>query len=82
MVIGEVGLLGELRPVSGLERRLREAARLGFSAAIVPPAGRGATTPTIAGLRVREVATLREAVQVGVAGVPSAHGDALPAMLG
>src|SRR5262249_52887570 len=33
---GEVTLLGGLRPVRGLERRLREAARLGFRRAIVP----------------------------------------------
>ena len=33
---GEVSLLGSLRPVQGLERRLREAARLGFRQAIVP----------------------------------------------
>ena len=39
VVIGEVGLLGELRGVAGLERRLREAARLGFGRAIVPRAG-------------------------------------------
>ena len=82
VVIGEVGLLGELRPVSGLERRLREAARLGFTAAIVPPAGRGQTSPTVPELRIREVASLREAVQVGLSGVPSTHGDAMPAMLG
>ena len=36
VAIGEVGLLGELRPVAGLERRLREASRLGFGRAIVP----------------------------------------------
>ena len=41
VAIGEVGLLGELRAVSGLERRLREAARLGFGRAIVPGGGRG-----------------------------------------
>ncbi len=38
VAIGEVGLLGELRPVGGLDRRLREAARLGFARAIVPRA--------------------------------------------
>ena len=43
VAIGEVGLLGELRPVAGLERRLREAARLGFERAIVPRHGRGAS---------------------------------------
>lgn len=82
VVIGEVGLLGELRSVPGLERRLREAARLGFEAAIVPRAGRGAATPVVDGLRVHEVATLREAVEVGLAVRTDRRGDALPAMLG
>ncbi|MEO5884964.1 MAG: DNA repair protein RadA [Candidatus Limnocylindrales bacterium] len=82
VVIGEVGLLGELRPVSGLERRLREAARLGFSGAIVPRAGRGAEMPTIVGLRIDEVATLREAVAVALSVGANSRGDAVPAMLG
>ena len=37
VAIGEVGLAGDLRRVSGMERRLTEAARLGFSCAVVPP---------------------------------------------
>lgn len=36
VVCGEVGLGGELRSVGGLERRLAEAARLGFRRAVVP----------------------------------------------
>lgn len=36
LVIGEVGLAGDVRPVRGVERRLAEAARLGFRQAIVP----------------------------------------------
>jgi DNA repair protein RadA/Sms len=36
LAIGEVGLTGELRAVSRLEHRLKEAAKLGFGAAIVP----------------------------------------------
>jgi len=36
VVVGEVGLAGEVRAVSQLEKRLREAARLGFNRAIVP----------------------------------------------
>ncbi|HZD70915.1 MAG TPA: S16 family serine protease, partial [Actinomycetes bacterium] len=36
---GEVGLGGEVRPVPQLERRLAEAARLGFRRALVPAAG-------------------------------------------
>jgi DNA repair protein RadA/Sms len=36
IAMGEVSLLGEVRPVPGLARRLREAARLGFRRALVP----------------------------------------------
>ena len=82
VAIGEVGLLGELRPVAGLERRLREAARLGFRAAIVPRPGRGGTTPDIVGMDLVEVATLRDAVAAALGGQESRRGDAVPAMLG
>lgn len=34
--VGEVGLLGELRPVSALEKRLGEACRMGFSRVVTP----------------------------------------------
>jgi DNA repair protein RadA/Sms len=37
-VLGEVGLTGEVRPVSRLEERLRELERLGFEKAIIPSA--------------------------------------------
>ena len=63
VAIGEVGLLGELRSVSGLERRLREAARLGFTRAIVPRASRGRGAPEVDGLEVIAVSSLREAVE-------------------
>jgi DNA repair protein RadA/Sms len=82
VVVGEVGLLGELRAVTGLERRLREAARLGFTAAIVPPPGRGAGALTVPGLRIVEVATLRDAVHAALASGADRRGDAVPAMLG
>jgi DNA repair protein RadA/Sms len=82
VVIGEVGLLGELRPVTGLERRLREAARLGFTAAIVPRPRRGSEHLEVPGLRVIDVATLRDAVETALASGPSGRGEALPAMLG
>ncbi|WP_458317507.1 DNA repair protein RadA [Mycolicibacterium brisbanense] len=48
VAIGEVGLAGDLRRVSGLERRLAEAARLGFNTAVVP----AGITDTPAGMRV------------------------------
>ena len=36
LLIGEVGLLGELRPVRGLDRRVKEAKKLGFTKIISP----------------------------------------------
>jgi len=57
---GEVGLLGELRAVGGTERRLREAARLGFGRALVPRTRTG--LPAVAGIEVVLVATLRDAL--------------------
>ena len=65
VVVGEVGLLGELRPVSGLDRRLREAARLGFQHAIVP-AGRGGAGGGIEGIRVVPVANLPDAIDAAL----------------
>jgi DNA repair protein RadA/Sms len=60
---GEIGLTGELRPVAGLERRLDEAARLGFTRAIVPAAHAGKRLPAPpGGLELVPVATLREAL--------------------
>ena len=37
VVLGEVGLAGEIRRVNGVGKRLSEAARLGFKKALVPP---------------------------------------------
>jgi DNA repair protein RadA/Sms len=45
-VIGEVGLSGELRAVSRLPLRVREAAKLGFKRCVIPSAGRGARVKT------------------------------------
>lgn len=44
-VIGELGLAGEIRSVSRLETRLKEAARMGFEAAVVPASAAGAAVP-------------------------------------
>jgi DNA repair protein RadA/Sms len=64
VVVGEVGLLGELRPVSGLDRRLREAARLGFERAIVPAGRRPAAA--VEGIRLVPVANLRDALRAAL----------------
>ena len=67
VAVGEIGLLGELRGVPGVERRLREAVRLGFTTAIVPSNTRG-TIVDIPGLRVHRIATLRDAIRVALGG--------------
>ena len=64
--IGEVGLLGELRSVGGLERRLREVARLGFDRAIVARPPRSSPTPLVDGLSVVAVASLRDALDAAI----------------
>jgi DNA repair protein RadA/Sms len=38
VLIGEIGLTGEIRPVVGVDRRLKEAQRMGFTKVIVPVA--------------------------------------------
>ena len=73
VVIGEVGLAGELRHVPNLERRLAEAVRLGYEHAIIPttPRGhgqgsrenRGENTKS-AGLHIQQAGTLREAISL------------------
>ena len=60
VVIGEVGLAGELRRVADIERRLAEAARLGYTRAIVP-AGADVKVP---GMRIQQPATLAEAIDI------------------
>ena len=83
VAVGEVGLLGELRTVGGLERRIREAVRLGFTRAIVPAAvGRRQEPPTVDGLEVVAVSTVRDAIAAALAERPAPRGDALSAMLG
>ncbi|HEV2034919.1 MAG TPA: DNA repair protein RadA [Candidatus Dormibacteraeota bacterium] len=59
VVIGELGLAGEVRRVGQLERRLAEAARHGLTRALIP-AGAKAGRPS--GLEVIEVRTLAEAI--------------------
>jgi DNA repair protein RadA/Sms len=61
VVFGEVGLSGELRPVSFGEERLQEAARHGFRRAIVPVANK--PRRKIEGLEVLAASRLGEAIE-------------------
>ena len=63
IAMGEVGLAGEIRPVTGVPRRLAEAARLGFARAVVPGGSLGGG-PTPEGMQVVEVTDIRSAVRL------------------
>ena len=60
VVIGELGLAGDLRRVTGMDRRLAEAARLGFTTAVVPPG----TTGVPPGLRLLCAENISAALRV------------------
>ncbi len=63
LILGEVGLGGEIRSVSQIERRVKEAAKLGFTRAIVPHANfKGAGSGM--GIEIVEVKKLSEAVKL------------------
>jgi DNA repair protein RadA/Sms len=89
LAIGEVSLLGEVRPVPGLGRRLREAARLGFRRALVPadsdarqrPVTRSGSGPVPegipSGMELVPVATLRDAIEQALATGSGTTGQAV-----
>ncbi len=59
---GEVGLAGEVRPAPRGQERLREAAKLGFSIALVPKAN--APKKPIEGLTIHAVERIEQAVDI------------------
>ncbi len=67
VAVGEVGLSGELRAVSQLDRRVSEAARLGFKRCLVPKVG-VSVSPAPKDIALIPVSTLREAIMVGLVG--------------
>ena len=62
LAFGEVGLAGEVRPAPRGQERLREAAKLGFSEALIPRAN--APKKPIEGLRVHAIDRIDEALAV------------------
>ena len=59
VAMGEVGLAGEIRPVAGIDRRLAEAVRLGFTRALVPTGSELGSAP----IDVVEVGDIRMALR-------------------
>jgi len=66
VLIGEVGLSGELRMVGQMGARLNEAQKLGFRQAIVPRRLRRGAEPWPEGLRISEARSLREALALAL----------------
>jgi DNA repair protein RadA/Sms len=64
IAVGEVGLSGELRSVSQLERRINEATRLGFERCLVPKTG--AKINPAKNIKLIPASTLREAISIGL----------------
>jgi DNA repair protein RadA/Sms len=62
IAFGEVGLAGEVRPAPRGQERLKEAAKLGFSVAIVPKAN--APKKPIEGLTVHAVERIEQAIEI------------------
>jgi DNA repair protein RadA/Sms len=62
IAFGEVGLAGEVRPAPRGQERLREAAKLGFSVAIVPKAN--APKKAIEGLTIHAVERIEQAIEI------------------
>jgi DNA repair protein RadA/Sms len=61
VAFGEVGLAGEVRPAPRGQERLKEAAKLGFSVAVVPRAN--APKKPIEGLTVHAVDRIEQAIE-------------------
>ena len=69
LAFGEVGLAGEVRPAPRGQERLKEAAKLGFSVAVVPKANLpkksdAALTKALEGMRIFPVERIEEALEV------------------
>jgi DNA repair protein RadA/Sms len=69
LAFGEVGLAGEVRPAPRGQERLKEAAKLGFSVAVVPKANLpkksdASLTKALEGMRIFPVERIEEALEV------------------
>ncbi|MCA9794799.1 MAG: hypothetical protein KC910_23485, partial [Candidatus Eremiobacteraeota bacterium] len=61
--MGEVGLGGEVRPVSNLEPRLKELAKMGFTTCLLPSKSvEGLDGKAFKPLKIKAVATIKEAL--------------------
>lgn len=64
VAVGEIGLTGEIRPVSFLEKRIIEAARLGFKNCLVPVQKLSLDVVGMQGVNIYTAGTLAEAIEI------------------
>lgn len=76
VLIGEIGLSGELRGIQKLNARLNEARKLGFARAVIPRVLRKQEAPP-AGIEVIQARTLKEALAAAETGEPAVTADPL-----
>jgi len=72
VLVGELGLGGQLRPVGQLELRLQEAARLGFRRAVVPKGSGLGPAAAGLGLQILEAGGVTEALVAALGVDPTA----------
>ena len=71
VLLGELGLGGQLRPVGQLELRLQEAVRLGFRRAVVPKGCGLGTGEASLNLELHEAGSITEALVLALGVNPS-----------
>ena len=69
LAFGEVGLAGEVRPAPRGQERLREAAKLGFSVAVIPKANMPKKSDTglahaLEGMQIHAIERIEDALEV------------------
>ena len=82
IAIGEVGLAGEIRRVTGVQRRLAEAARMGFRHAVVPPGSPRLPSGENPGIAVTEAAHIAQAIAAALGGPGRQGGNGGPGRQG
>jgi DNA repair protein RadA/Sms len=60
VIIGEVGLSGEVRMVGHMEARLKEAAKLGFTNAIIPYSSRKENSTLVEGIKLTYISHIKQ----------------------
>lgn len=66
VIIGEIGLSGEIRAVNNIEKRINEAKKLGFKKAIIPSANGGANVKECSGIEIIKAKRLIDAISACV----------------